>query len=127
MKDLARAAGTDLVLSPKQTAQFRTLLQSRIAELERTLSAAKQETRAYATREADPADQAASEYERQAAAHKMSASRQNLKVLKEALQRLDEGTYGECAECGNDIERKRLEAIPWVRYCVSCQEARERS
>jgi DnaK suppressor protein len=115
------------VLTAKQTAQFRELLASRIAEAERTISAAQQETRAHATRHADPADQAASEYERQAAVHTADTARQKLKVLKEALQRLDRGTYGECAECGGEIERKRLEAIPWARYCVSCQEARERS
>jgi RNA polymerase-binding transcription factor DksA len=33
--------------------------------------------------------------------------------------------FGECVECGGDIELKRLEAIPWVRYCMKCQEVRE--
>jgi RNA polymerase-binding transcription factor len=113
------------VLSAKQTAQFRHLLESRISELARTISAAQQETRAYSARHADPADQAASEYERQAAVHRAEAARQKLKVLKDALHRLERGIYGECAECGGEIERKRLEAIPWTRYCVTCQEARE--
>ena len=117
--------GRTTLLSAKQTAQFRHLLESRIAELGRTISAAQQETRAYAARHADPADQAASEYERQAAAHKADAARQKLKVLKDALQRLEQGTYGECAECGREIERKRLEAIPWASYRVACQGARE--
>jgi len=35
------------------------------------------------------------------------------------------GSFGECAACGGDVEPKRLEAIPWARYCVKCQEARE--
>lgn len=113
------------VLSAKQAAQFRQLLESRVAELERTISSAKNEARAYAARHADPADQAASEYERQAIVHKGEAARQKLKVLQEALHRLDQGTYGECAECGSKIERKRLEAIPWALYCVACQETRE--
>jgi RNA polymerase-binding transcription factor DksA len=47
--------------------------------------------------------------------------------LKQALERLRQGTFGECAECGGEIEPKRLEAIPWARYCVKCQEAREQS
>lgn len=113
------------MLPAKQTAQFRQLLESRIAELERIISAAKNEARAYGARQADPADQAASEYERQAIIHKADAARQKLKVLNEALLRLAQGTYGECAECGGEIERKRLQAIPWARYCVACQGARE--
>jgi RNA polymerase-binding transcription factor DksA len=47
--------------------------------------------------------------------------------LNRALERIRQGTYGVCAECGGDIEPKRLEAIPWARYCVTCQEARERT
>ena len=43
----------------------------------------------------------------------------------QAVERIQHGSFGECAECGGDIEPKRLEAIPWARYCVKCQEARE--
>jgi DnaK suppressor protein len=41
------------------------------------------------------------------------------------VKRMSQGTFGECAQCGAEIETKRLEAIPWARYCVKCQEARE--
>jgi hypothetical protein len=54
-----------LVLSEKKAEYFKRLLESRISELNRMLAAAEQETRASATRHADPADQAAAEYERQ--------------------------------------------------------------
>jgi DnaK suppressor protein len=79
-----------------------------------------------AAKHADPGDQAASEYERQALIHKAAAAQHALRTLKQALERLRQGSFGECAECGGDIEPKRLEAIPWARYCVNCQEARER-
>jgi DnaK suppressor protein len=39
-----------------------------------------------------------------------------LKTLTQALERMRQGSFGECAECGSDIELKRLEAIPWARY-----------
>ena len=71
-------------------------------------------------------DQAASEYERQSLVHQAATARQMLKNLTQALERMRQGTFGECTECGGDIELKRLEAIPWARYCVRCQEARER-
>ena len=39
-----------------------------------------------------------------------------------SLTRINEGTFGECLNCGQEINAKRLEAIPWVRYCITCQE-----
>lgn len=110
----------------KQTSHFRKVLEARITEAERILSAAQQETKHYAARHADPVDQAASEYDRQAATYKAIAAARTVKVLKEALHRLNQGTYGECAQCGGGIELKRLEALPCARLCVSCQEEQER-
>jgi DnaK suppressor protein len=104
---------------------FKRLLEAGIAETERTITDSEQEIRATSTRQADTADQAAAEYERQALAHKAAVGRQTLRNLSQALERIRQGTFGECAECGNEIEAKRLEAIPWARYCLKCQESRE--
>ena len=49
----------------------------------------------------------------------------DMKLLREigdALRRIDHGTYGVCAECEEPISSKRLDAVPWARYCVTCQE-----
>jgi DnaK suppressor protein len=49
----------------------------------------------------------------------------DMKLLREvtaALHRIDQGTYGVCAECEEPISAKRLDALPWARYCVTCQE-----
>lgn len=102
-------------------------LETRIAELGRVLAGAQQETRVVTARHADPADQAASEYERQSLVYKAATARQRLKALTQALERMRQGSSGECAECGGDIELKRLEAPRWARYCVRCQEAREQN
>ena len=115
-----------LLLSETQREHFKQVLETRISELDRALTTAERETREAAAKHADPADQAASEYERQALVHKAATARQMLKNLSQALERMRQGSFGECAECGDDIELKRLEAIPWARYCVSCQEERER-
>ena len=45
-----------------------------------------------------------------------------LRLVDEALDRLSNGDYGVCAACGQQIPAKRLEALPWARYCVPCQE-----
>ena len=43
-----------------------------------------------------------------------------------ALQRLDDGSYGVCARCGQDIAAERLEALPYAAYCITCQSEVER-
>ncbi len=113
------------MLSGKKAEHFKQLLETRISELNRVLATAEQETRASAARHADPADQAAAEYERQSIVHKSNTARQMLRTLTQALERIRLGSFGECAACGGDIEPKRLEVILWARYCVKCQEARE--
>lgn len=49
-----------------------------------------------------------------------------LKNINQALERLEEGTYGICEECGRQIGEKRLQAMPFALYCVDCQRERER-
>ncbi|MGZ3708751.1 MAG: TraR/DksA family transcriptional regulator, partial [Bdellovibrionota bacterium] len=49
-----------------------------------------------------------------------------LKKVDEALNRIEEGTFGECEECGEDIELRRLEARPTATLCVGCKEDQER-
>jgi DnaK suppressor protein len=51
---------------------------------------------------------------------------QRLKGIQEALKRMDRGEYGECVRCGEDINEKRLMAVPWATSCIGCQEAAER-
>ena len=47
--------------------------------------------------------------------------------IVEALQRIYDGTYGTCENCGNPIARARLEAVPYVRLCVSCKQKEEQA
>jgi DnaK suppressor protein len=45
-----------------------------------------------------------------------------LREIADALHRVEIETYGVCAECDEPISAKRLDALPWARYCVTCQE-----
>jgi DnaK suppressor protein len=45
-----------------------------------------------------------------------------LREISDALLRIEQGTYGVCLECEEPISVKRLDAVPWARYCVTCQE-----
>ncbi len=64
--------------------------------------------------------------ERERAMSLAQHARSQLAVIDEALGRMDDGTYGACVECGELIERARLEARPQSLLCLDCQRARER-
>lgn len=50
--------------------------------------------------------------------------RESLEQLNAALARIDEGRYGKCEDCGEEIPRERLEIRPQARFCVPCQSRR---
>jgi DnaK suppressor protein len=54
------------------------------------------------------------------------AERLELLRIEGALQRIDEGRWGQCAECGGAIAARRLEALPWAIRCAACAEALEK-
>ena len=49
-----------------------------------------------------------------------------LNRIVEATARLDDGTFGICVHCSNELGRARLEAVPWAPYCIDCQELEEK-
>jgi DnaK suppressor protein len=51
-----------------------------------------------------------------------SRDRALLTAVHAAMERISSGTFGECLSCGQDINLKRLEALPWAQYCITCQE-----
>jgi DnaK suppressor protein len=50
-----------------------------------------------------------------------------LRNVKGALARVADGSYGVCLHCDEDIKPKRLDAVPWTKYCIKCQEAADRN
>ncbi len=114
------------MIPARKLEQYRHALEARIAELDHSVASAERDARALGAKTADALDQAAQEYEKQAVLHKANADRQLRTNLTEALARIREGTFGECANCGGGIEPKRLEALPFARYCIKCQEEMER-
>jgi DnaK suppressor protein len=64
--------------------------------------------------------------ERDLALHQIESNFSRVQSLKLALQRIQDGSYGSCLECGDEISPKRLTAIPWASYCIQCQEVVDR-
>lgn len=50
---------------------------------------------------------------------------ERLRFIQEAIKAIDNSQFGECVRCGDDIDVKRLAAVPWARMCIRCQEATE--
>ena len=69
----------------------------------------------------DSGDQALVDLEREMGISLQEMRNKERQLIEEALISLEEGNYGICAECGGEISEKRLEALPFARYCVACQ------
>jgi len=69
----------------------------------------------------DLADKASSSYTKELMFSKSDGDRQLLQEVVDALRRLDDGDFGKCMNCEEEVERKRLEAVPWSPFCLSCQ------
>lgn len=72
-------------------------------------------------REHDPLDETVRQAERDQVCREISAYTALLRAVRDALQRLDAGRWGVCAECGEAIPAARLAALPWAALCVACQ------
>jgi DnaK suppressor protein len=70
----------------------------------------------------DPADKASNSYTKELLFSQSTTERNRPRLIEEALNRIAEGTFGECVNCGEDISAKRLDAIPWTPHCIRCQE-----
>lgn len=74
----------------------------------------------------DPADMAANAYNKELMVSMSENDRKLLTMIDEALVRIEAGEFGECIRCGEPILDRRLEAIPWARYCIKCQDLFEK-
>lgn len=73
----------------------------------------------------DPVDQMCGVAERDLAAMNIDRMHDVLRLVERAMLAMRDGTYGQCAGCGDAIPLKRLDAAPWTPYCVCCQERAE--
>lgn len=103
-------------------AHFREILMKRRQEIldnQKPLSDSMVDTN---TRQGDLADQANGNNEVHIHLKLKQTDAKILIAIEEALQRVESGSYGVCRDCGDEIARVRLEAIPWTRVCITCKE-----
>ncbi|MGH9949127.1 MAG: TraR/DksA family transcriptional regulator [Pyrinomonadaceae bacterium] len=74
----------------------------------------------------DPVDLAVRNYSKNVMLAVSENESRQLALIDEAILRVDDKEYGNCQNCGNPVNKKRLNAIPWARYCLTCQELVEK-
>ena len=74
----------------------------------------------------DIVDRANNAYNRELMFSLSDSERLTLLQIENALRRMDDGAYGRCTNCGQSIHVLRLEAVPWARFCIDCQELAEK-
>lgn len=74
----------------------------------------------------DPVDLAVRNYSKNVMLAVSENESRQLLLINEALERIADEEYGSCQNCEQEINAKRLNAVPWARYCLSCQELQEK-
>src|SRR5271157_3479678 len=113
-------------MDKKKVESYRKRLLTKQEELLRMVTKSEQDGRE-ADEEAtqDIADKAANSYTKEFLFHQSDDNRRILQLVNEALERIEASSYGLCVACQEEVQAKRLEAVPWARHCIECQEKQE--
>jgi DnaK suppressor protein len=120
------AISTRKGMDKRKAEVFRKRLIAKQSELLRLVSKSEQDGRE-ADEEAtqDIADKAANSYTKEFLFHQSDDNRRMLNLVNEALERIKSSSYGLCVACQEEVQAKRLDAVPWARHCIECQEKQE--
>jgi DnaK suppressor protein len=107
---------------------FRQRLLSKEQELVDLIARFENEARELPSAEVeDFTDQATSLELKTVALEESALAAETLKQVRDALRRIDQGTFGKCIDCGRPIEPARLEAIPWTPYCLADERKHDKA
>jgi DnaK suppressor protein len=112
-------------MDKKRVEHYRKKLEAKREELQRLMALAEQEACAADDSTQDIADKAANSYTKEFLFSQSNNERFILQLVEEALARMKNGGFGLCVACHEEVQQKRLEAVPWARHCISCQEKQE--
>jgi DnaK suppressor protein len=103
--------------------KFKQILETKQAELARVL---RNREAIAIEKSPDALDEVQHAAERELAIRNLDRESGLLRQVRSALRRMDEGTFGVCLHCEEDINPKRLAAVPWTQFCIRCQEVADR-
>ena len=114
-------------MKPSELERFRELLTTKRTELLTRVRAARSSDVTAGEGEApDLGDRALNTMSRDLLYQLSTTERDIVRRIDAALDRLDRGVYGQCVHCGRGVQPRRLEAVPWARHCIECQELQDR-
>ena len=123
---LRQSAG-ELLMDKKRLEKFKKVLVTKRQELLHSIAQTQEEGRVMQhSYGPDEGDRANSSLDKELLFTQTTHSRGLLGSIEAALARINDGTFGQCLVCEEEIGAKRLEALPWTRYCISCQESSEK-
>ena len=118
-----RTEGRDFPMDKKRLEYYKKKLTTRREELMKTIARTEEEGRqADDDPTVDLADKAANSYTKEFLFGMTNTDRTILNMIDEALKRMKANEYGQCANCQEEMQQKRLEAVPWAKHCINCQE-----
>jgi|SRR5580765_3261344 len=114
-------------MDKKRLEYYKKKLQAKRDELMQNIARTEEEGRAAdEDTTVDLADKAANSYTKEFLFGQTNTERNLLNLIEQALKRIKNGSFGACANCEDEMQQKRLEAVPWAAYCIDCQEKQER-
>jgi DnaK suppressor protein len=111
-------------MTKTEIGKFKQILEAKKAELSDVL---KRRDEIAIEKSPDAIDEVTRAAERELAIRNLDRESNLMKNVRAALRRIDDGTFGVCAHCEEEISPKRLAAVPWAPFCIKCQEAADRN
>jgi DnaK suppressor protein len=113
-------------MDKKRLEYYKKRLLVRREELLKTIARTEEEGRqADDDPTVDLADKAANSYTKEFLFGQTNIDRSMLQLIEAALERIKSNEFGHCANCQEEMQQKRLEAVPWAKHCIACQEKLE--
>ena len=110
--------------SKAKFASYRKVLEKKAEEVRRSMSAQKAaQVVSRLDCPSDEGDLSQQHHEEWIFLNRNTIDVRHLREINDALHRMDTEQYGICLECEEPISQKRLDAVPWAKYCVTCQES----
>ena len=103
--------------------KFKKILEAKQDELERIV---RNRDAITIEKSADALDEVQHASERELAIRNLDRESNLLRNVRSALRRIDDGSFGTCLHCEEEISPKRIAAVPWAPYCIKCQEQADR-
>jgi DnaK suppressor protein len=111
-------------MTKSEVNKYKEILETRQAELVEVL---RNRDGITIEKSPDALDEVQNAAERELAIRNLDRESNLLRNVRAALRRIDDGSFGVCVHCDEEISPKRIAAVPWTPYCIQCQEAADKA